>query len=150
MKKLNLNGNLLVILLGFLSIGAIYGGLALILKTDGSFFKMTVDILHNSPFKNFLIPGIILLFTFGIIPIFILYAIIKRPDSKFFQKINLLYDYHFSWTFSVYIGFALIIWINVQTLFFNAVEIIHTIYSTLGILIICLALLPKTRQSFKL
>lgn len=150
MKKLKFTGNLLVFLLGFLSIGAIYGGLALIIRPNGSFFEIPVDILHNSPFKNFLIPGIILLVSFGIIPIYILYAIFKRPDNKFLQKLNLLYDYHFSWTFSVYIGFALIIWINVQTLFFNAVDIIHTIYSSLGILIVCIALLPKSRQSFKL
>ncbi len=150
MKKLKFTGNLLLSLLGFLSVGAIYGGVALMIKPDGSFFEMSIDILRNSPFKNFLIPGIILLFTFGLIPIYITYAIVKRPDSRFFQKINLLYDYHFSWTFSIYIGFALIIWINVQTLFFNSVEIIHTVYSSLGILIICIALLPKTRQLFKL
>ena len=150
MKKLKFTGNFLVTLLGFLSIGAIYGGIVLIIKIDGSLFEMPVDILKNSPFKNFLIPGIILLFTFGLVPIYIIYAIVKRPDSKFLQKLNLLYDYHYSWTFSVYIGFALIIWINVQTLFFNAVDIIHTIYSSLGILIVCIALLPKTRQLFKL
>ena len=150
MKKLNFTGKLLFGLLGFLSIGAIYGGAALIIKPDGSFFEMPLDILKNSPFKNFLIPGIILLFTFGLIPVYIMYAIVKRPDNKFLEKLNLLYDYHFSWTFSVYIGFALIIWINVQTLFFNAVDIIHTVYSSLGILIICIALLPKTRYLFKL
>jgi hypothetical protein len=150
MKQLNFSGFILVLLLGFLSIGAIYGGVALIIKPDGSFFEMPIDILQNSPFKNFLIPGIILLFTFGLLPIYIMYAIVKRAESKFLQKLNLLYDYHYSWTFSVYIGFALIIWINTQTLLFNSVEIIHTVYSLLGILIICTALLPKTRQLFKL
>jgi len=150
MTKLNVTGNLLVFLLGFLSIGAIYGGLSLIIYPDGSFFEMPINLLHNSPFKNFLLPGIILLVTFGIIPIYTIYAILKKPDNKFLQKLNLLYDYHFSWTFSVYIGLSLIIWINVQTLFFNAVDIIHTVYSSIGILIVCIALLPKTRQSFKL
>jgi len=50
----------------------------------------------------------------------------------------------------IYTGFALIIRKNVQTLFFKAVEIIHTFFSTFGILIICIALLSKTRQLFKL
>jgi len=150
MKQMKLMKNILVCLLGFLSIGAFYGGILLIIKPDGSLFEMPIEILQNSPFKNFLIPGIILLFTFGIIPIYIIYAIIKRPDNKFLQKLNLLYDYHYSLTFSVYIGIALIIWINVQTLFFNSVEIIHTFYSSYGILIVCVAILPKTRQLFKL
>ncbi|MBN2777084.1 MAG: hypothetical protein JXR36_05555 [Bacteroidales bacterium] len=150
MQKLKFTGNLLIFLLGFLSLGAIYGGLALSIYPDGSFFEMPTDLLSNSPFKDFLIPGIILLVTFGLFPIYVIYALIKKPESNFFQKINLFYDYHFSWTFSVYLGFALIIWINVQTLIFNAVDIIHTVYSSLGILLVCLAILPKTRQLFKL
>jgi len=141
---------ILIGLLAFLSLGAFFGGLFLIIKPDGSFFDMPVEILQNSPFTNFLIPGIILILCFGILPIYNIYSIIKRPDNHFFRKINLIYDYHFSWTLSVYIGIALIIWINVQTLFFNSVEIIHTFYSFYGILIVCVSLLPKTRKLFKL
>ncbi len=150
MQKIIFTRNILVLLLGFLSIAAIYGGLVLTIYPDGSFFEMTTDILSHSPFENFLIPGIILLVVFGISPIYIIYALIRKPESQFFQKVNLFFDYHFSWSFSVYIGFGLIIWINVQTLIFNSVDILHTIYSSLGILIICIALLPKTRQLYKL
>jgi hypothetical protein len=150
MQKLKFTGNLLVFLLGFLSLGAIYGGLALSIYPDGSFFEIPIDLLKNSPFENFLIPGIILLVTFGLFPIYIIYSLVRRPDSNILQKLNLFHDYHFSWTFSVYLGFALIIWINIQTLIFNDVDIIHTVYSSFGILIVCIALLPKTRQSFKL
>jgi len=141
--------SILIALLGFLSLGAIYGGIVLILSPDGSFLNLPLELISNSPFKSFLIPGIILLTTFGISPVFVIYGLIKKPESKFFNKLNLLYDYHFAWTFAVYIGFGQIIWINVQTLIFNSVDIIQTIYSSLGILIVCIALLPQTRKNYK-
>jgi len=150
MKQNRICKSILIALLGFLSLGACYGGIALMISPDGSFFKMPLDLLSNSPFKTFFIPGIILLSTFGIFPIFVIYGLIKKPESIIFNKLNLLYDYHFAWTFAIYIGFGQIIWINIQTLIFNSVDIIHTIYSSLGILIICIALLPQTRINFKL
>jgi hypothetical protein len=110
---------------------------------------MPLDLLKNSPFENYLIPGIILLVTFGIFPAFTIFGLLNKPDNKFLNHLNLLYDYHFAWTFAVYIGIAQIIWINIQTLILNAVDIFHTIYSGLGILIVCIALPPQTRKHYK-
>jgi hypothetical protein len=150
MKQNHFYKNLLIFLLGFLSLGAFYGSIILIISPDGSMFGMPSDLLNNSPFKDFLIPGIILLATFGIFPVYTIYALLKKPDHKFSNRFNLLYDYHFAWTFAVYIGIAQIIWINIQTLILNAVDIIHTIYAGLGILIVCIALLPQTRKHYKI
>jgi len=141
---------MLVVLLVFLSIGAFFGGVFFVLYPDGSYFGIPLNLLENSPFNNYFIPGLILLLVFGILPMLNAFALIKKPNITFFQRLNLLYDYHFSWTFSVYIGIALIIWINVQTLIFNGVDLLHTIYSSLGIVIICIALLPMTRNYYKL
>jgi hypothetical protein len=150
MKQNNFFRNLLIVLLVFLAIGAFFGGLAFIIKPDGSIYQMHVDLLANSPFKNFFIPGIILSTIFGIFPLIVIYGLIKKPESKFLNKLNLINDYHFSWTFSIYTGIGLIIWINVQTLILNSVDVLHTIYSSLGILIICIAILPQTRKHYKL
>ncbi len=150
MKISNFLSGLLIFLLGFLSLSAIVGGVMLILSPQGSGIEMPIELLDNSPFKNFLVPGIILLVIFGLIPIYIIYALIKRPENRFMQKLNLLYDHHFAWTFAVYTGFGQIIWINVQTLIMNSVVIIHTFYSSLGILIVCIALLPEIRGKYKL
>jgi hypothetical protein len=133
----------------FLSLGACFGGISFIIKPDGSIFQMPVDIINGSVFKNFLISGIILLLTFGIFPIFIVLWLIRKPNFRILDRINILHDHHFSWTFSIYIGFGLIIWINIQTLIINAVDILHTIFSSLGILIVCLALIPSVRNLYK-
>ncbi|MCB9282726.1 MAG: hypothetical protein H6563_01520 [Lewinellaceae bacterium] len=142
--------SILIALLGFLSLGAFYGGTALIISPDGSLLQMPVEMIQDSLFNDYLIPGIILLTIFGIFPAFVIYGLIKKPQSRSLQRLNLLYDYHFAWTFAVYIGIGQIIWINIETLVLNAVAIIHTIYSSLGILIVCVALLPRTRDYYKL
>ena len=150
MKQLKFLTGLLIFLLGFLSLSAIVGGIMLIISPKGTEIELPVELLDNSPFKNFLVPGIILLVTFGLIPIYIIYALIKKPKSRFMQKLNLLHDHHFAWTFAVYTGFGQIIWINVQTLIMNSVVVIHTFYSSLGILIVCIALLPEIRGKYKI
>ncbi|MBK8370076.1 MAG: hypothetical protein IPN49_16455 [Saprospiraceae bacterium] len=140
--------SLLIFLLGFLSIGAFFGGILFMLEPDGSLMGMTVNFLENSPFNNFLIPGIILLLVFGVFPVYIIYSIIKKQNNPFMQKLNVLYDYHFSWTFTVYIGIGLIIWINVESYLIQTVELIQLFYAMYGVLIICIALLPQTRKKF--
>ena len=47
-------------LLLFVGIGAVAGGLGVILDPSGESLGVSVDLLINSPFKNFLIPGIVL------------------------------------------------------------------------------------------
>lgn len=150
MKKSDFLPGVLIFLLGFLSFSAIGGGIMLIISPEGTEIQMPLELLDNSPFKSFLLPGIILLVSFGLIPVYIIYALIKKPQNRFLQRLNLLYDHHFAWSFAVYIGFGQIIWINVQTLIINAVAVIHTFYSSLGILIVCVALLPAVRDRYKL
>ncbi len=148
MNLKNFANNFLIFLLGFLAIGAFFGGLVFVIKPDGSIFRMNPEILKGT-FNDFLIPGLILLVVFGLFPTLTIVGLIRKPDIKWLNYLNLIYDYHFAWTFSVYIGIALIIWINVQTLILNNVHYIHTIYSSLGILIICVALIPSVRLRYK-
>lgn len=144
----NIAKNFLLFLLGFLAIGAWFGGLVLIIKPDGSLFQMDPAILQGS-FSDFFIPGVILLLVFGLFPTLTIVGLIRKPDIKWLNYLNLIHDYHFAWTFTVYIGIAMIIWINIQTLILNEVHFIHTIYSSLGILIICIALIPSVRLQYK-
>lgn len=141
--------NLLILLHFLLSIGAIFGGIFLILKPDGSLLGMPTEILRPSIFDDFLIPGFILLLTFGLFPVYLIYVLLKKPENGFLERINLLYDHHFAWTFSIYTGIALMIWINVQIAIFKTVDPLHTIYFFYGLLMVCLALLPKTRELYK-
>lgn len=140
--------NMLVFLQLFLAVGAFYGGLALVIEPRGSLLKMDTEIFHNMVFSNFLVPGIILLVVFGIFPVFIAYCLLKKPRLRLFEKLNLITDHYFAWTFSIYIGVGLIIWINVQLLMIESSSLLQSIYSFYGVLIICVSLLPGVRKHY--
>src|ERR1035441_10041746 len=64
--------------LGFLGIGAVAGGLMLILDPTGQRMGMPISFLDHSPFHSFLIPGIILLVSNGLLSLAIMIAAIRR------------------------------------------------------------------------
>ncbi len=45
-------------LLGFLGLGAIGGGLTLIISPSGALIGMPLSMLDESPFTSFLLPGV--------------------------------------------------------------------------------------------
>jgi hypothetical protein len=60
---------LAVVLEVFLGLGALFGGVALILAPDGHLLGMPVKLLAGSPFPSFLVPGIILFGLIGVAPL---------------------------------------------------------------------------------
>lgn len=74
-----------LVLLAINGIGAIYGGLSLILDPSGESIQFPDGTLDNSPFTNYLIPGIILLVVNGVLSIltFILLIIKHKTGPGF-------------------------------------------------------------------
>lgn len=147
--KINLTRNIFLILLGFLGLGAIGGGGALIISPGGELLEMPLSTLENSPFKSFLIPGIFLFTVLGLIPLLLIIALIKKPKSKLAEQINCFKDMHWAWTYSIYTGFILIIWIQLQIVFIHDIHWLHTFYIFWAILIIFTGLLPQVRNLYK-
>ena len=107
--------NIHLYLLAFLGISAIGGGGALIISPSGKLLGgLPLSILQNSPFSNFLIPGIILFWVLGIFPCLVVYSLIERPINKLAESLNFFKDMYWAWSFSIYVSFALIIWIQVE------------------------------------
>lgn len=142
--------NIHLILLTFLGLSAIGGGGALIISPSGELLGgLPLSILGNSPFTNFLIPGIILFLVLGIFPIFIIWALIKKPVVPLADCFNLFKDMHWAWTFSIYIAFALIIWIQVENYFIQGVGWLQMFYMLYAIPMLIMALLPQIRNNYK-
>lgn len=139
-----------LIVLGILALGAIGGGLILIISPTGEMLGMPISEFKNIPFKSFLIPGFILLTVLGLVPLLLIIALLKKPESKLAEKINVFKDMHWSWTYSIYIAFTLIGWIHIQLIFLqSSVHWLHTFYMFYAILIIIIALLPQVRNLYK-
>lgn len=134
----------------FLGLGAIFGGGALVIDPSGDLIRIPVSLLERSPFSDFLVPGILLLVVFGIIPLIVFYGLLKRPQWSWANILNPFKELHSFWALSLYIGFGQIIWIMVQTYMLNSVSAIHLIYMSLGLLIQVVTLLPSVQRYFLL
>ena len=142
--------NIHICLLSFLGFSAFGGGGLLIISPSGKLLGgLPLSILENSPFNNFLMPGIILFIVLGIFPLFIVFALLKKLNFQFAERFNLFSDMHWAWTFSIYIAFALIIWIQVETIFIQGVGWLQTFYMLYSIPMIIVALLPQIKNIYK-
>lgn len=103
----------------FVGIGAIAGGLAAITNPLAP-MGMPTELLKNSPFSNYLIPGIILFVIIGLGNI--ISAVMFRFKSRYQGYISSI----FSW--------ALMIWIIVQCIILNTVISLHVIYFIIGLI----------------
>lgn len=69
----------LLSILGYEGLGAIAGGLLLILAPDGSYMQMPVEMMHGV-FNNFLVPGMIL-FAIGMLTTVAFFSVLRRRHS---------------------------------------------------------------------
>ncbi len=143
--------NALLFLLGFLGVGALGGGLLLIISPTGEMLGgLPTTILEGSPFSDFFVPGLVLFTILGLMPCGLVFALVKKPTSKFLQFLNIFKDMHWAWGFTVYTAFALIIWIQVETIYAQSVHWLQTFYMLYAIPILILALLPAVRRWYRL
>ena len=103
----------------FVGIGAMVGGLAAIINPQSP-MGMPVEVLKNSPFSNFLIPGVILFTIIGLGNV--ISALMFRFKLKFQGYISSI----FSW--------ALVIWIVVQCIMINEVAFLHILFFIIGLI----------------
>lgn len=140
---------LLIILQALLGIGAIYGGVTLIISPSGELLGLPISMLEAAPFKDFLIPGIILFIVLGVIPCLAVYGLMTKKRSKYAEMLNLFSDMHWAWSYALYTSIAAIIWIQLQMVFIDDVFWAHTLYVFWGVLMIVIALLPGVRRQYK-
>jgi hypothetical protein len=60
------------------SIGALGGGAGLIYDPSGEFMQIPLNLLTNSSFRSYLIPGVVLLVASGLLSLFVALATIYR------------------------------------------------------------------------
>jgi len=138
---------LLCFLILVLAFNAFYGGGTMILSTNGSMLGMDKAWLEGTPFDSYLIPGIILLFFMGIIPLMTLFGLIGKWGMRFLDRLNIYPGKHWSWTLSLYTGLITIIWIIVQQLL-TEYFILQPLISATGVLIVVLTLLPRVQKFY--
>jgi hypothetical protein len=131
----------------FLGISALFPGAAFIIAPDGHLIQMPLSNMANSPFPDFLIPGILLFVFIGIFPMAVAFSLWKRPSWRWPDTINPFKQFHWCWSGSLAAGLILIIWI-VSEVQFMEIGFLHIFYFGWGILILWVTLLPGVRSYY--
>ncbi len=116
---------LLFILISFVAITSLVSGLIIICYPDGSVMRMSTDLLKTSPFKNFLIPGVVLTVFVGGTNLLAAFFNMKRNKNR--------YD----WALAG--GIMTCGWVIVQMILINTFFWLQFVYLGLGIVIMLIA-----------
>ncbi|WP_068787054.1 hypothetical protein [Paenibacillus phocaensis] len=140
---------LLIGLQGLLGIGAVFGGGALVLDPSGGLLGMPRDQMQVALFPDYLVPGLILLIVFGVLSLAVTSGLVRKWSWGWGEKLNLFKDRHWSWAFSLYIGFGLIIWLSVQIYILGGSSVVHLVYTAWGLAIQALTVLPSVAGYYR-
>jgi hypothetical protein len=138
----------LAVLTGFIGLGALISGGMLILSPSGSLLGFTPALLKGTPFKDFLIPGIILFLFLGAYSAAVTYSIIARPGWRWPDIINPFKKLHWAWAAALANGIIIFIWISVETILLGYISFLQPAILGWSILILILVLLPLTQRHF--
>ena len=137
----------LVFFLLFLALGGLYGGIAMLTDPTGSSLQMT-EILSLLPVPDYTLPGLFLLFVMGLVPLFLTYALLTRPNWTWAETLSRWSGHHWAWTGTLALGVMLVIWLVVQGLLIGFKWPIQYVTAVNGFLIILLVLVPEVRRFY--
>jgi hypothetical protein len=75
--------SLLFILVAFAGITSTISGLQMIGKPDGSIFNLSLSLLNDTPFKVYLVPGIILTTVVGLVNLFTVFYNLQQHVYRY-------------------------------------------------------------------
>ena len=115
----------LFILVSVMAVVSTLSGLLMISDPDGRILNLSLQQLEHTPFKSYLVPGILLSSLVGGINIFAVYSHIICSTSRY------------SW--SIAGGIVITVWIILQMILIQSIEWLHFIYLCTGVIIVLMA-----------
>jgi hypothetical protein len=116
---------ILFILISFIAITATISGLLMISNPNGEIMNLSLNLLYQTPFKNFILPGILLTVLVGGVNLLAVFFNIQRNVNRY------------NWAIAG--GVMISGWIIVQMILIQTVHWLHFLYLCIGIFIILLA-----------
>ncbi len=132
-----------------LGISALLSGMALVLDPSGKTIQFPDGYLNGSPFSDYLIPGIILTLCMGVLPLVSWYALWKKPQSAFLQRITPISGKHWAWAAAMKSGIVLVIWIVVQ-MWMVPYFFLQPVLLSWAFIILMLCFTPAVRAFYKI
>lgn len=104
----------------FIGLGAVGGGLGLVMEPSGANLGIPLEMLEKSPFSTYLVPGIVLLVVNGL-------GSLVGAAATFTQ-------HRHAGETAMALGVFLVAWIILQVYWFAGVHWLHALYFGLGLL----------------
>lgn len=103
----------------FIGLGALGGGLMLVIDPSGSALGLPTSLLEGSPFSDFLIPGIFLLAVNGV-------GSMIGAGHSFTRR-------RYALELAIVLGAILVAWIVIQVIIISSFHWLHVLYFILGV-----------------
>lgn len=116
---------LLFLLVSFIAVTATLSGLMMINNPDGGIMNLQLSLLAGTPFKDFLVPGILLTTIVGGVNLLAIFYNMQRDPNRY------------NWAIAG--GIMITGWIVAQIILIHAANWLHFLYLGIGILIILIA-----------
>jgi hypothetical protein len=116
---------LLFILVSFIAVTATLSGLILISNPDGAAMNLSLSLLEGTPFKNFMVPGLLLTTLVGGVNLLAIFYNMQRHAKRY------------NWAMAG--GIMLIGWLIAQMILIHTLHWLHFIYLGIGLLIILIS-----------
>jgi hypothetical protein len=139
----------LLLALLFLTLGGLYGGIAMLTDPTGGSLQLT-EVLPLLPVSDFTLPGLFLFIVMGLTPLVLSYGLLLRPHWAWAESLLRWSKHHWAWTGTLGLGVILGIWLAVQALLIGFQWPIQYITAADGVLIVLLAWVPGLRRFYSL
>lgn len=116
---------ILLILLSFIALTSIISGIFMISCREGGILNLPISLLKDTPFNNFMFPGILLAIIVGGVNLVAIFYNLENHANQY------------NWAMAG--GFIISGWIIAQIILINTVHWLHFIFLGMGILIILLS-----------
>jgi len=144
----------LVLLEAILAFFGFASGSQFILDPSGGTHNMDTSILEGTPVGDFLLVGVFFVTCYGILQILTIYGLWKLPRWRWTDPINKWTGQNWAWTATAATGVVLIVWIIVEIYYIGSPDgfprFLQVSFALLGIVILALTLLPRTRAYARL
>jgi hypothetical protein len=115
-----------IFLLAFVGISALPSGIALLVDPSGRLLRMSTDLLANSPFKDFVVPGAVLMCVLGVGSFIVLSILVTRKRPA--PELDLI------------AGTILMVWILFEMAFIERLHIFQFLYLTIALILVFLGM----------
>ena len=114
----------------------------------GKTMRLPGIFLMGTPFNDYLVPGLVLMLFLGLIPALGFVGLLGI-GWRWPERLNLYKQFHWGWTYSLYVAVILILWSDFQVYLIGYWHPFQTFYALLGVIILILTLLPPVVNYFR-